>query len=339
MKTFKDLYKFLQNYEEKDISKWLNVPWRGKDKQESLLRLFAGLGLIDKLTEYDICKGNYNKKTISKYTSLKDIFYDEQNLLINLKDKGDSSDLTGISKTNNKHLLLTTSKNLNKLLIGKLDIDKILLNFNQYREDGFTMTLCICIRSIQDFKTMKKGIEKSNQQLNIILERNDIIIIDWNNLNSAYYNFKEYFCQMNLRTMINSNKPTLCLKLHQSLGVAKTLEMKMSGYTKILWGHIPRSGKSYIIGGCIIEDSKNKRECNYLVITTAPNETIEQQRQVFNCIQLIGFNIVVLNGKNKKPNLTRKNIIICSKQFLQTKIDISPTTKKNPRLNREVLVG
>ena len=90
---------------------------------------------------------------------------------------------------------------------------------------------------------------------------------------------------------------------------------------KILWGHIQRSGKSYIIGGSIIEDSKNKDECNYLVITTAPNETIQQQRKVFDCIQLRDFNIIVLNGKNKKPNLTKKNIIICSKQFLQTKID------------------
>ena len=90
---------------------------------------------------------------------------------------------------------------------------------------------------------------------------------------------------------------------------------------KILWGHIQRSGKSYIIGGCIIEDSIDKDECNYLVITTAPNETIEQQRKVFDCIQLTDFNIIVLNGKNKKPDLTKKNIVICSKQFLQTKID------------------
>ena len=97
--------------------------------------------------------------------------------------------------------------------------------------------------------------------------------------------------------------------------------MKNSEKNKILWGHIQRSGKSYIIGGCIIEDSKNKDECNYLVITTAPNETIEQQKKVFDCIQLMDFNIITLNSKNKKPNLTKKNIIICSKQYLQTKID------------------
>jgi hypothetical protein len=109
MNTFKDLYEFIQLYEEDNIIKWLEDHWVGKDKQESLLRLFAGLGLIDKLKSYNICKGNFNKKTIIKYTSVKDIFYNKKNNLIKLKDKGDSSELTGIYKQNDKHL----HKNIN----------------------------------------------------------------------------------------------------------------------------------------------------------------------------------------------------------------------------------
>jgi len=321
MNTFKDLYEFIQSYDERDIITWLEEPWVGKDKQESLLRIFAGFGLIDKLKLYDICKGNYNEKTIRKNTTIKDVFYNEKNNLNNLKDKGDSSDLTGICKKNEKHLLVTTSKNLNKTNVGKLDIDKILTNFKQYNDDGFTMTLCICIRNNDDFETMKKNIEKTNQQLKLFLEKEDTIIIDWNDLNQAYHQFKMFYGRTPLDNMINSNKTTLCLKMHQHLGVSKTLIMMNSGNKKILWGHIQRSGKSYIIGGCIIEDSKDKNECNYLVITTAPNETIQQQRDVFDCIQLTDFNIIVLNGNIKKPVLTKKNIIICSKQFLQTKID------------------
>ena len=321
MDTFKDLYEFLQLYNENNIITWLKEPWVGKDKQESLLRLFAGLGLIDKIKSYDICKGNYNEKTITKNTTIKDVFYNQEDNLINLKDKGDSSDLTGICKENEKHLLVTTSKNLNKTQVGKLDIDKILTNFKQYHVDGYTMSLCICVRDRIDFKTMKKNVEKTNHQLKSLLEKEDTIIIDWNDLNQAYNQFKIFYREKPIDNIINSNKTTLCLKMHQHLGVLKTLRMKNSEKKKILWGHIQRSGKSYIIGGCIIEDSKDKDECNYLVITTAPNETIEQQRKVFDCIQLTDFNIIVLNGKNKKPTLTKKNIILCSKQFLQTKID------------------
>lgn len=329
METFKDLYEFIQNCEEVNIIKWLEQSWIGKDKQESLLRLFAGLGLIDKLKSYDICKGNYNKKTIIKHTNIKDVFYNEQNNFINLKDKGDSSDLTCVCKENKKHLLVTTSKNLNKTQVGKLDIDKILTNFEQYNVDGYTMSLCICIRNNSDFQNMKKNIEESNKQLKLLLEKEDTIIIDWDDLNQAYHQFKMYFRQKPLNNIINSNKTTLCLKMHQHLGVLETLRMKKNENKKILWGHIQRSGKSYIIGGCIIDDSKDKDECNYLIITTAPNETIEQQRKVFDCIQLNDFNIIVLNGKNKKPDLTKKNIIICSKQFLQTKIDKGNDEKKH----------
>merc|ERR1712224_368275 len=116
-------------------------------------------------------------------------------------------------------------------------------------------------------------------------------------LNQAYHQFKLFYGQTTIDCIINSDKATLCLKMHQRLGVLKTLRMKSCDKNKILWGHIQRSGKSYIIGGCIIDDSKGKDECNYLIITTAPNETIEQQRKVLDCTQLDDFNTIVLNKK------------------------------------------
>jgi hypothetical protein len=315
--TFIDLYNFLQNYPDNNIEPWLNQSWRGKDKQESLLRLFAGLGLIPKINCFTICSGNYNKKTIIKHETIKDVFYDGKNKPINLKDKGDSSDLTGIDKTDSKHLLVTTSKNLNKIQVGKLDIDKILTNFEQYEKDGYKKTLCVCIRSIRDFQTMVKGIENTNKQLKSTLESNDTITIDWDDLNEAYNQFKLYFSQKPLKSIITANKTPLSLKLHQHLGVLKTMRLKNCGKKTVLWGHIQRSGKSYIIGGCIMDDSKDKDECNYLIITTAPNETIEQYCAVFEHSQFDDFNIVVLNDRKTKPKFTKQNIIVCSKQFLQ----------------------
>jgi hypothetical protein len=333
MNTFKELYKFIQEYKEDSIIKWLNNPWKGKDKQESLLRLFSGLGLIDKLRDYNVLKGNFNLKTLEKITTLKDIFYNKSNNLIKLKDKGDSSDLTCISKNNNKHILVTTSKNLSKTNIGKLDIDKILTNFQQYIKNNYTMSLCICIKYYDDYLKMKDNVEKTNKQLKYFLDKEDTIIIDWNDLNQAFHQFKLIFNNKDIDNIINSNKDTLCLKLHQHLGVLKTLRLKRNNKKRILWGHIQRSGKSYIIGGCIINDSINKPKCNYLVITTAPNETIEQQSKVFDCLQLQDFNIIILNGKNNKPKLNKKNIILCSKQFLQTKIDKKSSKEKTKSIS------
>ena len=327
-KTFIDLYNYLQGINDESIVPWLTNNWQGKEKQESLLRLFASLGLIDKLRPYNICKGNFNKKTINKYTSLKDAFY-KNNDPINLNDKGDASDLTGVLKENKQHMVVTTSKNLKHYTIGKLEIDKILTHFKQYEEDGFTMTLCVCINNNVDFGNMINRSEMSNNQLKSFLEKEDTIIINWNDLDEAYHKFKRTYGNKPLDTIIHSNKEPLLLKMHQRLGVLKTLRMKNCEKKKILWGHIQRSGKSYIIAGCIIEDSKDKDECNYLVMTTAPNETTEQQRKVFDCNQLEDFNVIVLNGSNKKPVLTKKNIILCSKQFLQRKLDNKDVEKTN----------
>lgn len=103
MKYFKDLYNFLISFEG-DITEWLKIPWIGKDKQESLLRLFAGLKLIDKLENYNMCKGNFNLKTIETHESFKDVFYNNHKLIF-LKDKGDSSDL--INKKKYCHMFKT----------------------------------------------------------------------------------------------------------------------------------------------------------------------------------------------------------------------------------------
>ena len=121
MKTFIELYQHLQKIT--NIRKWLSKSWTGKDKQESLLRLFAGLDLIPKLRGFKVCKGNFNKGTIKEIESKRDIFF-ENNKSRNLKDKGDKSDLTLI---NNDTIIAFTSKNNKKQKgVGKYDINDLL---------------------------------------------------------------------------------------------------------------------------------------------------------------------------------------------------------------------
>ena len=322
IKTFTDLYIFLQNYTENIIS-WLENPWKGKDKQESLLRLFAHLGLINKFKDYNICVGNFNKKTIRKRKEMKETFYNlDQPICLN--DRGDSSDLTFVSKKDDKHLLITTSKNLNKLNIGKLDIDKIVTNFQQYKQNNYTMSLCICIRSKEDYFVMKQNVESTSKELQIFLDKEDTIVIDWKDLKQAYFQFKKIYCNRKLDTILKSDKVPLCLKMHQELSVIKTMKMKK----KILWGHVQRSGKSYIIGGCVEEDSKNKKECNYLIITTAIKETDQQYHEVFNYLQFKDFKVKTLKRETEKEIreilvTSKKNVIIISDMYIKN------TTSKN----------
>ena len=131
MNSFVELFNFLKNNKSDNIKIWLEDSWIGKDKQESLLRLFSKLKLIKKLEDYNICNGNFNLNSIEIIKNVNEIFYDKQNNLIKLKDNGDSSDLTCINKNNNE-VLAISSKNLNNYQIGNLDIEKLIINSGNY---------------------------------------------------------------------------------------------------------------------------------------------------------------------------------------------------------------
>ena len=335
MKTYKELFLFLQSSTYTDIEDWLSCEkWKGKDKQEALLRLCARLGLLHKIKDFSVCCGNFNLNTIHTQISTRDIFFTHKNKEVCLNDKGDSSDLTGIHKTHPKHLLVCTSKCIRHISIKKLDIDYIGTNFKQYDEKGYTMTLGIVVKDAQEFYSKLERTERTTIELKKFIQRHNTIVIDWKDLNEAYHNFKSIYGKTSFQNLITVQTSPLVLRLHQKLCCLKTMRWK--GITnRILWGHIQRSGKSYIIGGVVIEDSREKPECNYLVITTAPNETVLQYLQVFGCSQFGDFNVVRLDGTTKKPVLKNKNIIICSKQFLQTKLDQEPIEQSREKKQKE----
>ena len=325
MKTFIELQQSLLNNNEENINSFLEHDNNGSEtghRTESVTRLFGGLELVNKLSDYTLCKGNFNKKTIEPIKSKRDIYYDNNNNEINIRGNGgNSSDITMVSKNNPKHLLVISSKVKQHTLIGDLDIEKMSLYAKSYEEDGYKISYGFIVKNKNEIDAMILRSHSSSSELVEYYNRNDTVVLDWNDINEAYHRLKIVYGNKSLNDIINSKKDALLLKLHQTLSVFKTLRMKECGIKKILWGHIQRSGKSYIIAGCIIDDSKDKNECNYIIMSTSPNETMNQQRKLFDYLQFEGFNVITLNGKNKKPKLGKKNIILCSKQFLQGKIE------------------
>ena len=320
MKTFIDLYEFLQSYEGDSIIEWLSDKnWKGKEKQESLSRLFFGLKILTRLQKYTPCKGNFNLGKITEHINFKDIFYNDKNRSIFLNDKGDKSDLHG--KIEDKNIILaSTSKNLDKENIGKFDLRDILqIHTTKYK--NYELHVCICVKD--RFKTLEmvNRSESCNEDLKCLFLKETTTIIDWYDLDKAYKNFKTIFQDKSVKDIINESKQPIIFKMHQKYSIRKTMILKSKKEKEILWGHIQRSGKSFIIAGSIIEDSNLKDKCNYLVITPAPKETISQYITVFDCFQLKDFNVIYLNGEEKSPKITDKNIVICSKQFLQTKLE------------------
>ena len=318
MRTFIDLYDYLSTLKSSSLLQWVGNPWEGKNKLESLFRLFAGLGLIPKLTDYRVCSGNFNMESIQPHTSSREVFYNEGGLPICLKDSGDSSDLTALHRRRSKHLLLTTSKdNKHGTTVGKLDVEKIILNFIPYEEKGYTMTLCVVVPDRVEYNRMLLRAQESSHVLVDYLTRKDTVVVCMDDIDEAYHTFKRIYSG-DIQRILKWTKRPLLLKMHQRLCVTKTLSME----GRILWGHIPRSGKSYILAGCIAEDARPKTSCNYLILTLAPNETRQQYQRIFDEYEdFSSFRIIMLDGKTTHiEKLSEKNIVFCSEQFLRNKL-------------------
>ena len=315
MNTFIDLYNHLKTLNNNEFELFLKKEqWIGKDKLESVFRLFSYLNLIEPFYDYKISDGNYTNNTISDNNDIKKLFEKS------LKDKGDKSDLTLIK---DKDIIVSTCKNLSNYHINDLDIRDIYHIYEtKYKSGGFSLKLCIIIRNKDDIYRLCKNADNTSSDLVSIITNKSTIIIDINDLNNIFKTFIYNFINININDLIKINKSKLILKYHQIVSIYKTNEI-LKSYNDCLWCHIARSGKSYIIAGYILEDTNNntRETYNYLIITTAPKETMNQYKEIFmNYYDFNDFN-VIYQDNIKKPLITNKNIIICSKQFLQSKDD------------------
>lgn len=315
IKNFSQLYNFIMNIEEDTIIPFLNEKWKGKDKQESLFRLFADLNVIKEFDNYSLCDGNFNEGTLSK-NNVRSILFDK-----NLKDKGDKSDLSLISN-DCKTLIATTSKSLDSYCIGDLETDPIQLIYKQkYASIYSQLRICIVVRDKHELYELAKKAERTSKRIKDIISDPSTIIFDWTDINIWFNIAKDVYKDKTVKDICKFAKPPLINKFHQKIAIMNTIAISQY-YKDILWGQIPRSGKSYIIAGTIYNASSSKcdnGDFNVLIITTAPNETKEQYLDMFNSYcQFEDFTIHYMNDV-KKPKLAKKNIIICSKQFLQTK--------------------
>ena len=333
LKTYIDLYTLWQNHTPKEILD------SEKDEARRGWNLEASLNLLPALVSTHIFKewsptiGNFNLMTIEKMKSFKDLFYTKSGVPINFRGNGgNASDCTFVSTKDDKHLLIFTSKINPNISVGQWGLKEMMIQAESYIKLGYKITYGFCTT---DKKILDKKMRQARSTSESFIEpyfREDTIVIDLNDLQDMHIEFKRYLGDKSLDSVINFRKKILSLMMHQRIAVLKILRLKNCNKKQALLGHIQRSGKTYTIAGCIIEDCKNKDECNYFIITTAPKETFAAFKTACNCLQLDDFEIILLDGKNKNPICKKKNIIICSKQFLQDKIKPKDNTEKTKNI-------
>ena len=270
MRTFIELYKYLHKSNYKHIQEWFDEGvWEGKDKLESLLRLMAFTDSIEEFQGYLTCKGNFNLSTISPHSNMKEKFYYENNNLIFLNDKGDASDLTLIKNDDCKNIIVCTSKNLSTENINKLDISQIVNYYHEYyKNEGYTLTLCIVVKDIERFNVMLKNCDDTSSRMKEIIEKYNTIVLDINKLNNAYKKFIRTYSNINFDKLINLNIEFTTLKpyFHQEISAQQMCMLVQSGEKKILLGCNPRTGKTYVMAVFInkVHKTLHKEKINIL---------------------------------------------------------------------------
>jgi hypothetical protein len=122
------------------------------------------------------------------------------------------------------------------------------------------------------------------------------------------------------------NKPKeLQLRFHQKFIIACTNKCIENNISKFIWGAVPRSGKSYMIGGLISERFKNGNTNNIVIILGALTETLKQFKDMFNDFSnFSNYKIITPDSNEKEGNL---NIYLLSQEWLKDKVDDDKASK------------
>lgn len=327
-KTYGELFYHIKSSIKSSNSflKWLGIPWKsvnesGNDsranKMEACFRLFAILGMHPFQKKYQLCIGNFNTGQ-TRICNDSDI----QNFLSSsIKDSGDKSDVTfqyiSTSDTDKNEILTITCKDWKNNHVGNFDIAELQRSGNEYKNNIHYIGFCVRNKD-KLYEVMNNSHFSSIHDMKVIKKAfSDDLVFDYDYLTSLFP-----FLPNELPSHVTN---TFIPYFHQELCFQKIQE-RLQVSNSVILNALPRSGKTQIIGLCIQRlDSiiQNDTTHNVLLMTLRPSENFKAYRD-FLTRYIQGYNIVFLNEtKDKEPTTKEKTIYVCSKQFLQTKTEIT----------------
>ena len=168
---------------------------------------------------------------------------------------------------------------------------------------------------VKDKEELEKKMDRSKKQITKSYHK----IMDLSDLDKYYKQLKydldkigiEKFITQRSQNIIN-NKTEIKPRFHQQYFIDYSIEQFNKSNYKLCWGAVPRSGKSYMIGGLIAK----KKPKQVVIFLGAVTETIGQFDEMFKKfsdfdeynkvnVQIDGFN---------KIDVSKKNIILISQQ-------------------------
>ena len=325
---------------------------------ERLWDLCIKFGIVDELTlkpdnsnQLKTCHifGNPNSVDVNfNNNSWKGKFDDYLDEPIQSGNTGGYSDITFINKLEDKESKPQLGEDLvfisvkyfqEEKGIADYDIGKLCTLIEKHKRENRNIKLYLFVKSKSNLiDKLKKQQHSSNIMIDYINPGGNYEnIYDQDDLKKYFYKLRLLLEQYNfLKDELNKEafkkylgilKTVLIPRFHQELFIKKINELLDKKEKNILVGAIPRSGKSYIMMGTILDYVKKIKQknpsktSNFVIITPAPNETFPEYKTIFNdYIDFENNNINYVEAKpdNKeiKIDYTKNNVIIVSKQKL-----------------------
>jgi len=226
--------------------------------------------------------------------------------------------------------------------IGEYDIGKLCSLIEHHKKANRTIKVCIFLK---DKAAAIAKFDKQRMSSGVLMKYINPggkyeNVYDSSDLRAAYFKLKKLLEQFNYletqqdiehfeKTYLHVLKSPFIPRFHQELFILKINKLMDDGKKNILVGAIPRSGKSYIMAGTILEHVKRNeathpgKKLKFLMMTPAPNETFGEYRDIFaNHIdfQQLGIDVIEYKGDVAISDVcvdkTRHCVIIISKQKL-----------------------
>tara|TARA_B100000902_G_scaffold52004_1_gene58681 strand:+ start:296 stop:5149 length:4854 start_codon:yes stop_codon:yes gene_type:complete len=266
-------------------------------------------------------------------------------------NSGGYSDITFLNKViddegkeiGEELILISVKYFKNEKGIDKYDIDKLCALIKAHEKKERTVKIYIFVKNKDN--AIKK-FKSQNTSSNILIKYinpggNYENIYDINDLQDSFFKLKKLLALYNYldgddnitkfqKNYLNVLKSVYIPRFHQKLFTLKINKLIQERNEKnILVGAIPRSGKSYIMAGTILEYikqhelSNSSKKLKFLIMTPAPNETIPEYESIFNnYIEFEGIEVItstqehIINSNKICSNNNKHCVILISKQKL-----------------------
>lgn len=337
MTTFEDLFTALQGMSDNKQAFEKLLSTKAKDGkvpiQDCVFYLLSHLDCIEKLAQSLPGIGNYGTSTIRIANSLYDVFYEGYDKPMKLKDVSREKLCRvyqrGIVDMDQE--LVTEGEDLGLITFvsdhsARPRMDPFLLRElkTNHPLDYFELMVGFFVCDKQVFEKKMNDQFKKMDDYHRDWISNSHMVIDYDDLRGGFVRFNEMYESKSFGEVIKesmANHLNIEYRPHQLYTINETMNEFLSAELEernanILWGHVARSGKSYMMNGVIEEYYTNALEdANCLIVTTAPNETIDQYIQIMSSNIKNGVNVIVRKNELELAS-TGRNIVIMSKQML-----------------------